>query len=138
MRRRGSVPIADNISAYFVTCSALFLFCALVIFRYLQKYGELSIFNKSSTPPSPGTRSLELLLFRSSPSAAVCSHFHLHFVVPLRYSFRLNKINEVKSLEAFHVQTFTSFARRCFSLPPARRRGRRRRHCRSRHNHQGR
>ena len=43
MRSRGSAPIAENMSAYFVTCSVLFFVWLLTIFRYLQKYGGLSI-----------------------------------------------------------------------------------------------
>src|SRR5437879_7020404 len=42
IRSRGSVPIAENISAYFATRSARFLFDPFSIFRYLQKYGWLS------------------------------------------------------------------------------------------------
>lgn len=42
MRSLASVPIAENISANFVTSSALFLLWAIVIFRYLQKYECLS------------------------------------------------------------------------------------------------
>src|ERR1019366_1879955 len=47
IRRRGSVPIAENMSAYFATCSAFFLFEVSTILRCLQKYGLLSS-NQSS------------------------------------------------------------------------------------------
>src|SRR6185437_15335791 len=42
MRRRGSVPMADIMSAYLATSSALFLVAGFVIFPYLQKYGDVS------------------------------------------------------------------------------------------------
>ena len=42
IRRRGSVPIAESMSAYFAICSVLFLVEATGMFRYLQKYGSLS------------------------------------------------------------------------------------------------
>lgn len=38
----GSVPIAENISAYLRTCSAVFLACIVAMFRYLQKYRSMS------------------------------------------------------------------------------------------------
>src|ERR1700730_4964882 len=41
IRKRGSVPIAENISAYRATRSVLFLL-GTIIFRYLQKYRRLS------------------------------------------------------------------------------------------------
>src|SRR5437870_2152806 len=37
-----SVPVAENMSAYLATRSALFFIWLPVIFRYLQKYGLLS------------------------------------------------------------------------------------------------
>src|SRR5579872_6022183 len=42
IRSRGSVPIAENISAYLATCSVFFFDESVTIFRYLQKYGVLS------------------------------------------------------------------------------------------------
>src|SRR5581483_1364314 len=42
MRRRASVPIAENMSAYRVTCSVDFLAEAIAMFRYLQKYELMS------------------------------------------------------------------------------------------------
>src|SRR5207302_399938 len=42
IRSRGSVPIAENISAYFATRSVRFLLVPPSIFLYLQKYGCLS------------------------------------------------------------------------------------------------
>src|SRR5260370_18857334 len=42
IRSRGSLPIAENISAYFATRSARFLPVPPFIFLYLQKYGRLS------------------------------------------------------------------------------------------------
>src|SRR6267143_3260676 len=42
IRSRGSVPIAENMSAYFATRSARFLAVPLSIFPYLRKYGCLS------------------------------------------------------------------------------------------------
>src|SRR5947209_6686568 len=44
IRSRGSVPIAENISAYLATRSARFLLVPNSIFPYLQKYGCLSTF----------------------------------------------------------------------------------------------
>ena len=43
MRSLASVPIAENISAYLTTCSAVFFEEAGAIFRYLQKYSVLSM-----------------------------------------------------------------------------------------------
>jgi hypothetical protein len=40
IRSRASVPMAENISAYFVTCSAPFFGEAICIFPQLQKYQE--------------------------------------------------------------------------------------------------
>src|ERR1019366_7480327 len=42
IRNRGSVPMAENMSAYLATCSADFLDCPAFIFRYLQNYRSLS------------------------------------------------------------------------------------------------
>src|SRR6266478_2651667 len=49
IRSRGSVPIAENMSAYFATRSGRFLPVPLSIFLYLQNYGYLS------SPLLPGT-----------------------------------------------------------------------------------
>src|ERR1700693_3898470 len=38
IRNLGSVPMAENMSAYFATCSVVFLLCAVGMFLYLQKY----------------------------------------------------------------------------------------------------
>jgi hypothetical protein len=43
IRSRGSVPMAENMSAYFATRSARFLVVPPSIFPYLQKYEYLSI-----------------------------------------------------------------------------------------------
>src|SRR5260370_38359759 len=48
IRRRGSVPIAENISAYLATFPIDLLDCATGMFRYLQKYGLASRISRIS------------------------------------------------------------------------------------------
>jgi hypothetical protein len=50
IRRRGSVPIAESMSANFATCSVLFLVEVTGIFRSLQKYGFVSSGIRDSLP----------------------------------------------------------------------------------------
>src|ERR1700674_1840836 len=52
IRSRGSVPIAENISAYFATRSARFLLVPPSIFLCLQKYGCLSTLNAARSKTS--------------------------------------------------------------------------------------
>src|SRR5579863_2025762 len=52
MRSRASVPIAENMSANFTTCSMDFRDWALTMFLYLQKYGFV-VNSGSWTPPFP-------------------------------------------------------------------------------------
>src|SRR6266446_4620981 len=73
IRSRSSVPIAENMSAYFATRSARFLPVPMSIFLYLQKYGWLS------TPlPEPAleplTRRDQVLLPGSSSPCLTLPH----------------------------------------------------------------
>ena len=70
IRRRGSVPMAESMSAYFATCSVFFLLVAIGIFRYLQKYKFLST---RISHEARQTR-LKKLLLDSSKYLSDCAH----------------------------------------------------------------
>src|SRR5882724_4207856 len=52
IRNLGSVPMAENMSAYFATCSVVLLLCAVRIFLYLQKY-RTHVKSRTQENPSP-------------------------------------------------------------------------------------
>jgi DNA-binding transcriptional ArsR family regulator len=58
IRSRGSVPIAENISAYLATRSACFLLVAFSIFRYSQKHGRDVNSSDSLGPGAPAKYTL--------------------------------------------------------------------------------
>jgi hypothetical protein len=92
---RGSVPIAENISANFATYSALFLTGPFVIFRYLQKYGRVSSRLASAhciatLPPQVTGGSLVTPRERtSSGSSFSCLHFLICGKCPTKKSHTL-------------------------------------------------
>src|ERR1700722_4874962 len=123
MRSRGSVPMADNMSANFVTCSVLFFVWVLIIFRYLQKYGALSTRNKFLFPASPPGRSSSGDFLGGFPRLPALLTVGPTVPRSPAVLFFLNQFTLNTAAEASHVQILISFTRRCFSPASARSRG---------------
>jgi len=68
IRSLGSVPIAENMSAYRATCAVLFL-AKVGIFRDLQKYGEVVKSRVFFTAAPDGAGQVSCIRSETRPSA---------------------------------------------------------------------